>query len=81
MSNITFSLEGPGGTVDDTFVRFVKTTLFDHLILVLYKQFHTLDWGSGGFGDDGCSSAKSEVLSKSQLLLTHFFSVSENRKD
>merc|ERR1719291_1650702 len=45
------SLEDPGGTVDDTGVGLVETSLLDHLILVLNKELPSLDGSCGGLGD------------------------------
>ena len=69
----TLGLEDPGGAVHDTGVGLVKTTLLDHLILILDKELHSLDGGSDGLGDTSSNTSEHEVLNKSELLgITHF---------
>ena len=42
----TLSLEDPHGTVNHAIVRLVKTSLLDHLVLILNKQLDSLNGGS-----------------------------------
>ena len=67
----TLSLEDPGGAVNDTGVGLVKTSLLDHLILVLDKELHSLDRSRGCLGDSGGHARQHEVLSESQFLVRH----------
>ena len=62
------SLEDPSGTVHDTSVGLVKTTLLDHLILVLDKELHSLDRGSDSLGDTCGHTSEHEILNESKLL-------------
>ena len=69
----SLSLEHSGGAVNDTSVRLVKTSLLDHLILVLDQELDSLNWSGSSLGDSSSNTSKHEVLSKSKLLLvTHF---------
>merc|ERR1719308_746235 len=69
----TLSLEDPGGTVNDTSVWLVKTTLLDHLILVLDEELDSLDGSSSSLGDSSSNTSEHEILNESQLLLvTHY---------
>ena len=45
------SLECPGSTINNSFVRFVQPALFHHLILVLYQQLNSFDGSSSGLKD------------------------------
>merc|ERR1719384_2055901 len=67
----TLSLEDPGGAVNDTSVGLVKTSLLDHLILVLDKELHSLDRSGGCLRDSGGHARQHEVLSESQFLVRH----------
>ena len=67
----TLSFECPHGTIDDSLVWFVETALFDHLILVLDQQLHTLDRRSCSLGDDGRSTAEGKVLREPEFLPGH----------
>ena len=42
----SLSLEDPHGTVNHAIVRLVKTSLLDHLVLILNKQLDSLNGGS-----------------------------------
>merc|ERR1719284_1903648 len=69
----SLSLEHSGGAVNDTSVRLVKTSLLDHLILVLDQELDSLNWSGSSLGDSSSNTSKHEVLNKSKLLLvTHF---------
>jgi len=52
---------GPGEAVTDTLVRVGKTTLLDHLVLVLDEELDTLNGGSSGLGDSGGDTTHHEV--------------------
>ena len=47
----TLSCQHSLGAVNDTLVWLVKSSLLDHLILVLDQQLYSLDWGCGSLGD------------------------------
>merc|ERR1719411_2596602 len=69
----SLSLENSGGTVNDTSVWLVKTTLLDHLILVLDKELDSLNGSSSSLGDSSSNTSKHEILNESELLLfTHY---------
>ena len=44
----TFVSQSTTGTIHNTSVWFIKTTLFDHFILILDQEFNSLDRGSSG---------------------------------
>ena len=64
----TFVSECAHGAVDDTGVRLVEPSLFDHLSLVLDQELDTLDGSGGGLGDGGSNSGEHEVLEEAQFL-------------
>merc|ERR1719232_2374782 len=71
----SLGLENPGGAVNDPSIRFVKTSLLDHLILVLDQELDSLNGGSSSLGDSSSDSGEHEVLSESQLLLVRHLRV------
>ena len=69
----TLAGERPLDTVHDTGVRSIQASLLDHLGLVLYQQFDSLDGSGSGLGDGSGDTRQHEVLGESKLLiLTHF---------
>merc|ERR1719308_282769 len=69
----SLSLEDSGGTVNDTSVWLVKTTLLDHLILVLDKELDSLNGSSSSLRDSSSNTSKHKILNESELLLvTHY---------
>merc|ERR1719445_3025803 len=69
----SLSLEDSGAAVKNTSVGAVKTSLLDHLILVLDQELDSLNGGGSSLGDSSSNTSKHEVLNKSKLLLvTHF---------
>merc|ERR1719328_52717 len=65
----SLSLQDPGGTINDASVWLVKTSLLDHLILVLDQELDSLNGSGSSLGDSSSNSGEHEVLSKSQFLL------------
>ena len=63
----TFGPVGSKGTVNDSLVRLRDATLFQHLVLVLNEELHSLDGGCRSLGDDGCHTTETKVLSEPQL--------------
>merc|ERR1719225_1196456 len=61
----------PLGAVKNTGVGLVKTTLLDHLILVLDEQLDSLDGGGHSLGDTSGNTGQHEVLKEPKLLVTH----------
>merc|ERR1719209_857274 len=59
------------GAVKHSIVWLVKTTLLDHLILVLDEQLDPLDGGGGGLGHAGSHAGEHERLKESKLLVSH----------
>ena len=55
------------GAVDDVFVWTVKTTLLDHLTLVLDQELDTLDGGGGGLGNASNDAREHESSTKFNL--------------
>ena len=47
----TLSCQHSLGAVNDTLVWLVKSSLLDHLILVLDEQFHSFNGGGSSLGD------------------------------
>ena len=69
----TLAGERPLDTVHDTSVGSIQASLLDHLGLVLYQQFDSLDGSGSGLGDGSGDTRQHEVLGESKLLiLTHF---------
>jgi len=69
----SLSLEDPHGTVNHAIVGLVKTSLLDHLILVLDEELDSLDGSSSSLGDSSSNTSEHEILNESQLLLvTHY---------
>jgi len=68
----TLCLENSGGTVNNTSIGFVQTTLLDHLSLVLHQQLNSLNGSGGGLGHTGGNTREHKVLSKSKLISGHF---------
>lgn len=66
----TFCSVCPCCAVNDSLVRSVKTTCLQHLILILNKKLHTLNWSRSSLGNDGSCSTKSKIFCKAQLFLT-----------
>ena len=71
----SLGLENPGCAVNDPSIRFVKTSLLDHFILVLDQELDSLNWGSSSLGDSSSDSGEHEVLNESQLLLVRHLGV------
>ena len=67
----TLCLEDPDSTVRHTIVGLVKTSLLDHLILVLDQQLHSLDRSGDCLGDSSGHARQHEVLKESQFLVSH----------
>merc|ERR1719291_30585 len=65
----SLGLQHPHGAVHHAVVRFVQTSLLDHLILVLDEKLHSLDGDSGGLGHARGHAGQHEVLGEPQLLL------------
>merc|ERR1719278_1851203 len=59
------------GAVKHSIVWLVKTTLLDHLILVLDEQLDPLDGGGGGLGHASSHAGEHERLKESKLLVSH----------
>jgi hypothetical protein len=58
----TLILDGTGKAVANTLVGVGKTTLLDHLILVLDEKLDTLDGSGSSLGDSGGDTSSEEVL-------------------
>merc|ERR1719220_543965 len=59
------------GAAQHSIVGLVKTTLLDHLILVLDEQLDPLDGGGGGLGHASSHAGEHERLEESKLLVSH----------
>jgi len=60
--NETFGGHGSLAAINDTGVWFIKSTLFDHLILILDEELNSLDWGGNGFGNTSGDTREHKVL-------------------
>jgi len=58
----TFGSQSSFAAVDNTIVWSIKSSLFDHFILVLDEELDSLDWGGDGFGDTGGDTREHKVL-------------------
>merc|ERR1719367_1804192 len=67
----SLSLQNSLGTVHNTIVWLVQTTLLDHLVLVLDEQLDSLDGGCGGLGDTSGDAGEHEVLKEPKFLVCH----------
>jgi len=74
----TFGGQSSFAAIHDTSVWFVKSTLFDHFILVLDEEFDSLDWGGDGFGDTGGDTREHKVLEEVEFTTTRHDSNCDN---
>jgi len=68
----TLGGQGSLGAIHDAGVWLVKSTLLDHLILVLDEKLDSLDRGGGRLGDTGGNTREHKVLGESKFLGSHF---------
>ena len=67
----TLCLEDPDSAVRHTIVGLVKTSLLDHLILVLDQQLHSLDRSGDCLGDSSGHARQHEVLREAHDAVSH----------
>merc|ERR1711899_11057 len=66
----TFGGQSSFAAIHNTIVWFVKSSLFDHFILVLDEELDSLDWSGDGFGDTGGDTREHKVLEKVEFTTT-----------
>jgi len=66
----TFGGQSSFAAIDNTIVWSVKSSLFDHFILVLDEELDSLDWGGDGFGDTGGHTREHKVLEEVKFIST-----------
>jgi len=69
--NDTFGGQSSLAAIYDTGVWFIKSTLFDHLILILDEELNSLDWGGNGFGNTSGDTREHKVLEEVKFS-SHF---------